>query len=334
MVIKHIIISGGAYKGLYELGALKYLSQKQFYSLENIKSIHGTSIGGLIGALLCMDMDWETLDNYVINRPWHKITNVSPLMLFDILPKKGLLSIDFFTSALEPVLKSRQMEPSITLGELYEKTNIDLYLYTIELNTFMLTALSHKTHFDLPLINAIYMSCCLPYIFQPAWYNDSFYIDGGLLNNYPIERCIENDEIKKNEILGIKFQTTETNYSLKEDANIFEYGYFLYKKMVKTHNTKNDLYHIHKNNIYELIIPCKDIDVNGGYDAVVNSETREKYIEDGVNYAKIFYAYNEKSNLLPSLYDTENNTTNAVTNAAINTNTTNTSTNAATNINN
>jgi predicted acylesterase/phospholipase RssA len=302
MVIKHIVLSGGAYKGLYELGCLKYLSQRGFYDINNIRSIHGTSIGGLIGVLLCMKMDWETLDNYVINRPWYKITNVSPMMMFDILPKKGLLGNEFFKSALEPVLKSQHMDNEITLKDLYELTNIELNLYTIELNSFELINLSHKTHPNMTLINAVHMTCCLPYIFQPVWYNNSYYIDGGLMNNYPIEKCIDDNEISKKEILGIKFNTTDLDVrgKLCEDSNIFEYGYFLYKKLVRTHNIKQSNYHTHKNSIYELIIPCKELDVNDGYETIMNSDIRAKYIEDGVKYAEVFYSYLEKDNRLPT----------------------------------
>lgn len=301
MVIKHLVLSGGAYKGLYEYGALKYLSHKKFYDIQNINTIHGTSIGGFIGALISLNIDWEILDNYIINRPWHKITNVSPMMMFDILPKKGLLGKEFFKSAIEPVLKSKQLESDITLSQLYDKTNINLYLYTIEINSFDLIKLSHETHPDLELINAIHMTCCLPYIFQPVWHNNSYYIDGGLINNYPIEYCLENDNIVNNEILGIKFNITETENSdiLKEESNIFEYGYFLYKKMVKTQNNKNSSYHEKKKSIYELIIPCKQLDLNDGYETITNSEQRKKYIDDGSNYAKVFYSYNEKDNKLP-----------------------------------
>lgn len=295
MVIKHIVLSGGAYKGLYEIGALKYLSKKGFYNIDDIQTLHGTSIGGFIATLLCFKMDWDTIDDYIIKRPWYKITNVSPMMLFDILPKKGILGNDFFRSALEPLLKSQQMENDITLKQFYEKTGIELNLYTIELNSFKLIQMSYKTMPDLELITSIHMTCCLPYIFQPVWYNNSYYIDGGLINNYPIEYCLKNEDIDNREILGVKFQTTETSATLGEDTNIFEYGYFLYKKLVKTNNSKMDLYHKNRHDIYELIIPSKELDVKDGYETIMKSEIRAKYIEDGVNYAKVFYAYLDKN---------------------------------------
>jgi len=290
MVIKHIILSGGAYKGLYELGALKYLSNSGFYDINNIETLHGTSIGGLIATVLCFKIDWETIDEYVIKRPWYKITNVSPMMLLDILPKKGLLGHDFFQSILEPLLKSKNYDVDITMEDLYLKSNIELCLYTIELNSFKLVKISHKTHPDLELIKAVHMTCCLPYIFQPVWYDTSFYIDGGLINNYPIDHFISSRKIDNlREILGIKFQTDDTDTSLKEESNIFEYGYYLYKKMVNTNNETIDV--SHRKDIYELIIPCKELNVNEGYKTIVDSESRAKYIEDGENYARVFHTY-------------------------------------------
>tara|TARA_Y100000768_G_scaffold383564_1_gene365958 strand:+ start:4736 stop:5620 length:885 start_codon:yes stop_codon:yes gene_type:complete len=289
MPIKHIILSGGAYKGLYEIGALKYLSEVGFYDINAIESIHGTSIGGFIATLLCFKMDWEIINDYIIKRPWHKITNVSPMMLFDIFPKKGILGNEFFKSAMEPLLNSQHMDLTISMSEFYERTGIELNLYTICLNSFELINLSYKTTPNLELINAIHMTCCLPYIFQPVWHNDSYYIDGGLINNYPIEFCLENEEINNNDILGIKFETTETNATLLEDSNIFEYGYFLYKKLVQTKNTKIDIYHNNRNQINELIIPCKELDANDGYETLTNADSREKYINDGINFAKVFY---------------------------------------------
>jgi len=284
MVIKHIVLAGGAYKGLYELGALKYLSNSEFYSIGNIKSIHGTSIGGLVGTILSLDIPWETIDEYVIKRPWYKITNVSPMMLLDILPKKGLLGYDFFKSVLEPLLHSKELDVDINLKDFYEITKINLCLYTINLNTFELVQISHKTFPEMELIKAVNMTCCLPYIFQPVWHEDSYYIDGGLINNYPIDYAILSENIEDNrEILGITFDTNETDNNLSKESNIFEYGYYIYKKMVMRPEA------IVNTIPYELIIPCKELNVDEGYKTLVNSESRAKYIEDGENFAKIFH---------------------------------------------
>jgi predicted acylesterase/phospholipase RssA len=52
MTIKHLVISGGGPLGLRYLGALEKLEQEEFWKLENIESIYGTSIGSIIGAFI------------------------------------------------------------------------------------------------------------------------------------------------------------------------------------------------------------------------------------------------------------------------------------------
>ena len=48
MTIKHLVLSGGGYKGLYSIGALKHLYEKKFYNIDDIENIYGTSVGAII----------------------------------------------------------------------------------------------------------------------------------------------------------------------------------------------------------------------------------------------------------------------------------------------
>lgn len=289
-MIEHIVLSGGAYLGLYEFGCLKYLSKQKFYNIKNIKSIYGTSIGAFIGAIVCMNLEWDTVCDYFIERPWHKSTSITPSMLFDIIPKKGLYDSEIITKALSPLFHLANIDMDITLKEFYKRTNIDLYLYTIPINHFDILSLSHHTHPDLEVMKAIHMSCALPYVFQPVEYNDELYIDGGLLNNYPILDCYERKDANKDNILSLKFDYKDSLDSLKKDANILEYGYFLYKKMIR--NCKHRRETIEHDN--EIIIPCDNINLNDGYQVLNNEVERKKYIEQGETFAKIFLKYKQQ----------------------------------------
>ena len=82
MTIKNIVISGGAYKGLYTLGALNYLSSIKFYDINQIENIYGSSVGGLIGLLLCLKLKWKDVLSHTVNRPWDKLINISPELGF------------------------------------------------------------------------------------------------------------------------------------------------------------------------------------------------------------------------------------------------------------
>lgn len=350
--INHIVLSGGAYLGLYEIGALKYLNEKGFYNLDAIKTIHGTSIGGLIGCIMCLNMEWSILYDYFIKRPWFKMIQMTPNMFFDVIPNKGLLGYSFFENALSPLFKSMDIQTNITLLDFYELTKKELYLYTVDINKYELVQLSFKSHPDLELIKAIQMTCSLPYMFQPVWYNNTYYIDGGLINNYPLDVChkmimvelenkiekqyqeekqeqetckLQDEDCEKNNIfgelettpgekkllnnenetnninetsnecnnvvsdtiLGIHFDLKNETEILKETSNVFEYGYFLYRKMVKTVRNTNEKPKIQ----YEMLIPCEPINMKEGYNVLMNDESRKKYLEDGENYAKLFLRY-------------------------------------------
>ena len=73
-MFKHIVIEGGAYFGLYTLGALYEL--KKTTLIDNIETIYGVSIGSYVGILLCLKMDWDDILDYFINRPWNKTFSI------------------------------------------------------------------------------------------------------------------------------------------------------------------------------------------------------------------------------------------------------------------
>ena len=89
MTIKNIVLSGGAYKGFYTIGALQHLSGINFYNIDEIENIYGVSVGSLLGLLLCLKLDWKDVMAHIINRPWENLFNFSPEAIFDVLSKKG-----------------------------------------------------------------------------------------------------------------------------------------------------------------------------------------------------------------------------------------------------
>ena len=73
-----------------------------------------------------------------------------------------------------------------------------------ELNAFKSVELSYKTHPDLSLMVALTMSCALPGLFMPVCIENECYMDGGVMTNYPINYCLLQQGISKEEILGVK----------------------------------------------------------------------------------------------------------------------------------
>ena len=90
-MINHIVISGGGIGGYNLYGAIKYLSQKDIWDINNIKSMYTTSIGSYLGVILSLSYDWESLDDYLVKRPWDKVFQLKAQQILDFWTNKGVL---------------------------------------------------------------------------------------------------------------------------------------------------------------------------------------------------------------------------------------------------
>jgi predicted acylesterase/phospholipase RssA len=288
--IKHLVISGGGPAGLLTYGAVSYLAKKNFWSLANIKSIYGCSIGAYMGVVFSLGYDWEWLDDYFIQRPWEKVVAHSTVSLIDIYEKKGLLNEKFIRDAIEPLLRAKDLAETITLEEFYAFNQIDIHLYTTNINGICLKKvdLSHTTHPKLSLIKALQMSMCFPVMFQPICENDECYIDGGLLNNFPLNDCITQQKCAHEEILAFKNIWASKPLFVTEKSSLLDFLLVLMRKMQATLDTEpvqEDIKHTVRCLIEEL----------DGFDkwihALSDREMREKSVEKGSKQAELFLAY-------------------------------------------
>jgi NTE family protein len=227
MTIKHIVISGGGPLGFRYLGALEKLEKEDFWKVDNIESIYATSIGSIVAVFIGLKYDWETLNKYLIERPWHDSIKVNAKQIFESYYNKGLFDIKIAEIIFKPLLEAKDLNINITLKEFYEYSKIDLHIFTFDLNKFETVELTHILHPDLSLLKALMMSSCIPGVFMPIIINNGCYLDGGVMSNYPINQCIR-DNPNKNEILGITlaYNNDNGNYgnvTVNEDSSLLEY---------------------------------------------------------------------------------------------------------------
>lgn len=226
MPIKHLVIAGGGPLGFTFLGALEAFNLANIWERENIESIYATSIGAIVGAFICLNHDWDTLNKYVIERPWKDVFKLSARQLFDVYYAKGLFGPSTIEAILSPLLKSKDLVPTITLKEFYEFSGVDFHLLTFNLNTFKVVELSHTSHPALSLVQALTMSSALPGAFSPCFLDDGCFLDGGCLCNYPVNQCVR-DHPNKDEILGINRNSVrhvpKKNNQVSSESSILEY---------------------------------------------------------------------------------------------------------------
>jgi predicted acylesterase/phospholipase RssA len=232
--IKHIVVGGGGTTGFMTLGALKFLQDNKFWDISNIKTVYGTSIGSIVATSIALKYDWDTLLTYFIRRPWNKLYayNKSEMVL-NLYNQKGIFKRAIFEKTLYPLLEGRGLSGNITMKELFEYSKIDIHFFSLELNSMTKTDLSYKTHPDLRVVDAIYMSSACPILFSPCIDESSktCYVDGGLICNYPVNECIENEKCMPDEILGMRNIFEHYVNPVIESTSVFEYFTSIYKQV-------------------------------------------------------------------------------------------------------
>ena len=289
MPIKHLVFSGGAYKGFYTLGALKHLSETSFYKLDNIENIYGASVGSIISLIICLKLNWDDIIEHLINRPWQNLFNFSTEDIWNIISNKGLLHKDFIYSLFDILFKNAGLSKEATLKDIYDYSKIVLHIYAVNSATFTLEEFTHITNPDMKVLDVVYMSCSIPFIFQPLYIEKCYYIDAGVINPYPLDLCLKQHD--KEEILGFKIVDDKFN-TCCEKTSIFYFGFYLFYRLINA----NYKHIINKKIPYEMIIPGDVLSINEAQKIINNSEIRKKMIDQGVKYAKLFLRYNIKNN--------------------------------------
>lgn len=182
-----LVLSGGALKGFGILGAIKYIEEK--YNMERLKCIVGTSIGSIIGYLLCIGYNpMEILHKTIENKLIEKICDGIDLNL--IGSTQGLLQFDTILEELE-IMTLMKHNQTFTMSELFKTFGVELVCVTFNYSKNQMEILSKQHTPDLPCLRAIQMSSSVPFLFNKMIYNDMIYIDGGVVDNFPIRIAIK-----------------------------------------------------------------------------------------------------------------------------------------------
>ena len=288
MTIKHLVLMGGGPMGFMAYGALKQLNRRKIWEHKDIKSIYATSVGSFLGVLMLLDYKWDTLDDYIYNRPWEKMFKpVNIDTMFHVYNKKGILKEDIIYKSLKPLLNGSNLEIDVTLKEFYDYNNVELHMFSVNMNDTPIHSvdISYKSHPNLKLITAVKMSCSFPILFPPVFYENGCYIDGGLLNNFPLDDCYNSLQCKKSEILAIKF-ICKKNYINCDDENnnLFNYLDFFIKKLINYLDTSNKQINI--DNI--CLIETDFIPYYKWIDILCDKKKRIDMIQQGIHIANDF----------------------------------------------
>ncbi|WP_222829366.1 patatin-like phospholipase family protein [Olleya sp. ITB9] len=156
-----LVLSGGGVRGAAHIGVIKALEE------HNIKPTHisGTSAGAIVGALYAAGVHWSDILTFFKSVSIFKTTRYAR-------NKPGFINSDKFYEDLEAFFP------------IDEFNALQKPLYITAANVIDGTLKIFKKG---QLIKPIIASASFPGVFTPIEINGKFYIDGGTLNNFPVE---------------------------------------------------------------------------------------------------------------------------------------------------
>ncbi len=164
----NLVLSGGGARGIAHIGIIEVLEQKGF----EIATIAGTSMGALVGGVYAGDGMAEF-------KTW----------LFNADIKQAVRMLDF-SFKLPGLIKGEKImhriEQMLTIKQI-ENLKIPYTAVATDLNQN-----SEVDFTDGNLIEAIRASIAIPSIFTPVYKDRQILLDGGLVNNIPLNRLPDN----------------------------------------------------------------------------------------------------------------------------------------------
>ena len=205
-----LVLSGGGAKGVSHIGALKIIEELGI----PIDYVVGTSIGSIIGGIYALGYSADEMDSLVRSQNWNllmrdQVDRRKVSYSFKEDADKYLLSLTFMNprnlddqaTGTGPAGKGllRNMPGSFVEGQnldqLFTKISVG-YQDDIDFNTlpipFACVAVDLNTKEEVvwhsgSIVTAIRSSMSIPGYFAPVQVGDRYLIDGGMLNNLPVD---------------------------------------------------------------------------------------------------------------------------------------------------
>lgn len=164
-----LVLSGGGAKGFAHLGMLQYFEEMGL----KFQAVSGTSAGAIVGAFYASGM--KPLDIHLSLRTlkafsWNNL----------LFKKSGVFSMKMLEDAVLKAVPENQFEA------------LQLQLFVTATDIQNNTAITFSSG---QLAKAVVASSSIPVAFQPVSFSDNLLIDGGLLNNFPIEPLKETCDV-------------------------------------------------------------------------------------------------------------------------------------------
>ena len=159
------VLSGGGARGIAHLGALQALEDLGV----SVFHLSGTSAGAIVATLYAAG-----------NKPMEIMEIFKGSSYFGLshllLNKAGIFDLEALRELLEKYIPFRNLE------------DLPVAVFVTATDLCANRSVSFNSG---PLVDAVLASACVPFIFEPIRFQGRQWVDGGILNNFPVEPLLQ-----------------------------------------------------------------------------------------------------------------------------------------------
>lgn len=284
-----IVLSGGGIKGLSTLGALQYLFDKKMLNHNNIKYYIGTSIGSIISLLILIGYMPIEIVVYLCTN--NILENFKVNQISDIIEGNGLYNFENVKDVCEKMILNK-LNYIPTLKNLKELFDRELTICTYNLSKHKREYINYINYPDLSCLDAIRMSSNIPFIFNDFIYNSHEYIDGGIIDNFPLS-VLNNSKFYNKKAIGIYLHYSKITMNIKDNYIIKQIDKFYNVIMASSRENKEI-----PSNLEIDIIKIYGLDDIQIHTFNITNTKKLELFSLGYNYAKHYYDFKEYEDTL------------------------------------
>lgn len=219
--MKNLVISSGGIIILSLIGSLKYLNENNL--LKNIKCYFGVSAGAILCTMLALDYTIDEIKDFLIN--FNALKYVGEYDLINFINNYGFSLGENHDIIAQSIIiyKLGKENKDYTFKELYDDKNIELNIFATCVEDKTLWRFSHKNNENVPIWKALLASSNLPFFFIPIKIDNKTFIDGAVINEYPINYVPDNEI---NKTIGL-YVNNNCNLDLNYFNNIPNLKYYI-----------------------------------------------------------------------------------------------------------
>ena len=191
-----LVLSGGGARGAAHIGAIKALEEHNIFPTH----VAGTSAGAIVGALYAAGVSWTEILNFFKTIPLFHTKRY-------VRNKPGFLNSANFHDDLKTY---------------FPEDNFDTLKKPLFIAAANIIDGNSKIFSKGQLIKPIIASASFPGVFTPTEINGKYYVDGGTLNNFPVEplkaTCDKIIGVYVNPLKVVSIKDLRHSYSVVERA--------------------------------------------------------------------------------------------------------------------